>query len=318
MALVSERFLKRQDIALLVALMLTGLVLLLLPAGAKLSLGSFTVRVFFAPLELPLYQSRSLVTAWRENAELRDQLVRLRLENIALTSARRDNDQLRSLLALGDRAGWTLLSAQIIGREPALLTPDLIINRGSSSGLSRGMVAIAPQGLVGKITDVGAATATVRTVFDPQSRVSAIDLRSRVLGVFRSMRGSQCLFDMVPVRTDVRPGDTVVTSGYGQMFPFGLMLGIVDRVETNKRSLIYQITVRPALDINTLSYVSVVTGGAVPSLPSLAAPAMPDSSGQGAARRRRTSVLSRALKLQLPQLRMEIPDTIQLTPERPR
>ncbi len=286
MAFVTERFLKRQDIALLAALLLTGVVLLLLPAGVKLSLGNFTVRVFFAPLELPLYQSRSLVTAWHENAELREQLVRLKLENIALTSARRDNDQLRALLALGDRADWTLLPAQIIGREPALLTPDLIIGRGSSAGLSRGMVAIAPQGLIGKITDVGAATATVRTVFDPQSRVSAIDLRSRVLGVFRSMRGSQCLFDMVPVRTDVRPGDTVVTSGYGQLFPYGLMLGIVDRVETNKRSLIYQISVRPAIDINALSYVSVVTGGAVPALPSLAAPATPDSSGQGAMRRR--------------------------------
>ncbi|HTY08722.1 MAG TPA: rod shape-determining protein MreC [Candidatus Edwardsbacteria bacterium] len=315
MPLISDRLLKRQDIAQLAALLLVCVVLLLLPAGLKQGAGDGVVRVFFAPLELPLYQFRSLLDSWRQNADLRQRLADAQLESIRLRRAQAENHQLRSLLGLRGQQAWTLSTAQITGREPALLTPDLIIDKGAAAGLARGMVAVVPQGLVGKITEVNESSSTVQTVFDPQSRVSAIDTRSRLLGVFRTSKGTQCILDRVPIRTDIKPGDTIVTSGYGQLFPYGLLLGVVDRVETNARSLIYQIAVRPALDVNALDYVAVVTGGAMPALPSLQPPALPDSSGGS---RRRAARRAPSLKLMLPQIRIELPDTVQLKQERPQ
>lgn len=310
---VPTRLMRRGDIALLAALLLASLALSLLPADWQQGLGTGVVRVCFAPLELPAFQVRSLLASWRENQSLRDQLAAARLDAIRSTEARRENDRLRSLLALRDRGTWTVVAAQVAGREPALLTPDLLIDLGSDHGLRPGMIAFAPEGVVGTVTAVQSGSATVRTIFDPQSRVSAIDLRSRVLGVFRTTGGSRCILDRVPVRSDVRAGDTIVSSGYGQLFPFGLPLGVVSGVTTRTNSLTCLIDIDPVLDANRLTHLLVITGGG-PGRPAVLEPAPVPGVPPGASRRR--TVPSAALRIITPSPRIELPETLQLLPER--
>jgi rod shape-determining protein MreC len=316
MPLLPSKFLRRQDIAVLTAFLLACLALVALPAGIKQDFGDGVVRIFFAPLELPVFQLKAMVGSWLENDDLRQKLARVKLENISLTGARRENDQLRTLFNLKNRSSWTVIAAQVAGREPALLTPDLRIDQGSASGLQNGMIAFSTDGVVGKVTGVQSDAATVQTIFDPQSRVSAIDLRSRVLGVFRTVKGSRCILDRVPVRSDIRQGDTIVTSGYGQLFPFGLPLGVVEEVAASNRNLTYLITIRPALDINRLNHLFIITEGIVPSLPALEAAAVPGAEPVRQRRERATTAPSPALKLNVPQLRIELPDTLSLQPER--
>ncbi|MDI6738775.1 MAG: rod shape-determining protein MreC [Candidatus Edwardsbacteria bacterium] len=311
-----SKLLRRQDIAALAAFLLACLSLMILPAGLKQVIGDGVVRIFFAPLELPALQLKALLGSWRENNDLRQELAQVKLENIALTQARRENDRLRSLLGFKSRLSWTVVAAQVSGREPALLTPDLRIDKGAASGLGAGMIAFSTDGVVGRITGVQPDAATVQTIFDPQSRVSAIDHRSRVLGVFRTVKGSRCILDRVPVRSDVREGDTIVTSGYGQLFPFGLPLGVIDKVAASNRSLTYLITVRPALDVNRLNHLFVITGGTAPALPVLETAAVPGGEPARPRRERASSDLSPALRLNVPQLRIELPDTLKLQPER--
>ncbi|GEM_PF-237341 len=307
------KIMRRHDVAVLAAFLLSSLALAALPGGFKRSMGNAVVRVFYAPLQLPLYQLRSLLIAWEENLELRRLLAEARLKNLSLNEARRENDRLRALLGQRGRREWALVPAQVTGREPALLAPELRIDRGGDGGLDTGMVAFTVDGLVGKITDIRPDGATVRTVFDPQSRVSAIVLRSRVLGVFRTVRGTKCILDRVPVRSDVRQGDTIVTSGYGWLFPFGLPLGVVEEVVSHSRSLTLQIAVRPALDADRIDHLFVIAGGATPQLPALvpAGDAVADSLR---ARRRRRAAGTAVLKLAVPRLLIELPDTLGLQP----
>lgn len=315
MPILNAKILRRQDVAVLAAFLVACAALLALPAGLKQGLGDGVVRIFFAPLELPLLQCKSLIVSWSENLDLRRELAAVRLENMALTEARRENDRLRSLLDLRGRSSWTVVAAQVTGREPALLTPDLRIDRGDADGIRPGMIAFSTEGVVGKITGVQPDAATVQTIFDPQSRISAIDLRSRVLGVFRTVKGSHAILDRVPVRSDVREGDTLVTSGYGQLFPFGLPVGVIDQVTASSRSLTCLIRVRPALDANRTSHVFVITGGSGPVLPPLEAAAVP---GAEPARRRPRAAAAPPLMLMAPQHSIELPDTLNLTPERGR
>lgn len=316
MPFFTAKIMRRQDVAVLAAFLVACLALLALPTGFKHGLGNGVVRIFFAPLELPLLQFKSLIVSWRENLDLRQELTAVRLENIALKEARRENDRLRSLLDLKGRSSWNVVAAQVTGREPALLTPDLRIDRGADDGVGGGMIAIATDGVVGRITDVRGSAATVQTIFDPQSRVSAIDLRSRVLGVFRTVKGSHCILDRVPVRSDVREGDTLVTSGYGQLFPFGLPVGVIDQVTTSSRSLTYLIRVRPFLDANRVSHLFIITSGSGPALPPLEAAAVPGVEPPRPRRQRASSLPP--LMLIAPQHLIELPDTLNLQPERGR
>jgi rod shape-determining protein MreC len=173
------------------------------------------------------------------------------------------------------------------------------------------MVAIWPGGLVGRVSGVDGATATIQTVFHPDSRVSAIDLRSRVLGIYRCLPGKGAVLDLVPLRSDIAPGDTLVSSGYGGVFPFGLRLGRVGRVEPDARRLQLRVGVEPALDLNRLSQTLIITGGQSPPLPSLAVPLPADTASQKP-RLRQPALMRPALKIRPPQPRIVTPDTLKL------
>ncbi len=290
---------------MLIAGLILSLVLILLPGPFRQALGNKVVATIFAPLSYPVYQLKSLFNSWNENTVLRQRLAEVSLENISFREAVQENDGLRKLLELKSRASWQLKSAQIVGREPSVLTPVLVVDLTSQPGIENDMVAISDMGLVGKISEVGPKHSTIRTIFDSETRVSAIVIRSRVLGIFRMDKGKNCILDRVPLRADVLPGDTVLTSGYGQIFPYGLLLGTVEKIKIDKRQLTLNIEIKPSLNINRASQVMVITGGVNPSVPSLKKIQTADSS---AARLRRRSKIP--TKPQLIIRMPEVPSTI--------
>jgi len=269
MFLFNRRIWQRHDIAALIAALMVSAVLAVLPYGFKWALGGGVVRTVFAPLEYPASQLRSLFSSWKDNQNLRQRLAETTLENISLKDAARQNDEFRKMLGLKSRTQWLLRPGRVAGREPAAMAPSLVIEPSDTAGIVEDMPAISDMGLVGKVTGTGGAYLQVSTVFDKDSRVSAIVSRSRVLGIFRTDRGQKCILDRVPLRSDVKEGDTVLTSGYGQVFPAGLLLGIVERIRIDKRQLTLNIEIRPSLDLNRLGQLFIITGGVNPPLPEL-------------------------------------------------
>lgn len=314
MRLLNFRFLKRTEWASFGAAVIFSAVLMAMPLGVKLWLGQKVVGTVFAPLEWPLSRARSLLNSWKENSVLKDQLAGLSLERSALMEAARENAGLRQALGLKGLSLWNLSAAQITGREPVLLSPDLLIDKGTGDSLSPGMVVISTLGLVGLISGADEGQSTVQTVFSPDSRVSAIDLRSRVLGIFKTQAGNFCLFDRVPLRADVSIGDTIVSSGYGGVFPYGLMLGVVEEAGADKRKLVLDVKVRPALDLNRINQVMVIRGGPNPPLPLLALVPLPDTMASKTKRRR--SPAQPRIMIRAPEFRIELPDTTPLQLER--
>lgn len=275
---LSKKIWQRHDIAVLAAALLACLVLALLPFPAKQSLGDGVVRTVFAPLQLGAAQIRAMIFSRAENRDLRLRLAECQQEVFSLQQAARDNDQLRSLLDLKGRSRWLLQPVWVIGREPGTRGPRLLVGFSDSLTIEDGRAAVSEMGLVGKVEGAGQGRAGIRTVFDPDSRVSAFLPRSRTLGIFRTDQAMNCILDRVPLRLDVKPGDTVLTSGYGGVFPPGLMLGRVSEVYTDPRQLTMHIEVDPSLDLDHLSHLFVITGGVNPLLPELQPPRSPEGS----------------------------------------
>jgi len=97
--------------------------------------------------------------------------------------------------------------------------------------------------------------ARVRLLTDPASRVAVRDSRSGVLGVVRMKGDSHLQMDHVAIESDVQPGDKLVTAGIGGVFPEGLSVGTVTRVDRVAASLLLQIEVSPAAAIDKLDYL---------------------------------------------------------------
>lgn len=127
-----------------------------------------------------------------------------------------------------------VIAAPVVGRSADHWWQQVTLGRGSRVGIQVGFIVTTTGGLVGRITSVTPNTSRVLLISDPTSQVGVILSRSRYVGFLQGKSASQAVmqfFDKVP---DVRPGDTVSTSPYSQVFPSGLPVGKVESVNLSK------------------------------------------------------------------------------------
>lgn len=194
----------------------------------------------------------------KENEELQQKAARLFLENSLLKEAERENERLRELLGFQDRSQFQLVPAEVIGWNPDRNVNSILINIGHVGGIRRNMPVITPDGLVGKVCRVMPYVSVVQLLLDPNCRVSSVVQRSRVFGIVEWEKGTLCLLRNIPVMSDVREGDTIVTSGMGGIFPKGLRVGSVQSVTEEKWGLFKKVTVNPEVDFTHLEEVFVL------------------------------------------------------------
>ncbi len=203
----------------------------------------------------------NLYAVEQENRILRAKLVRYNAMRLELSEVLADNGQLRSLLGLKQAlGGWKLAPASVIARSPSTWFDTVVVDRGTSSGVRPGQAVIAPQGVVGRVVGASASTATVMLILDPRSGAGAIDARSQAAGVVSGANPVSGLltFKLFSHRPNIDSGDAVVTSGYSQYYPKGLLIGQVTRVAKSQYGLTETATVRPSVDFNNLARVMIV------------------------------------------------------------
>lgn len=216
---------------------------------------------------------RHVFTLEKQNQALKQKLLQYNSMKLELSQLIAQNGHLRGLLALrGTLAHWHLQAADIISRNPNAWFQTVVINRGASSGIHTGMAVIVPQGVVGRVIAVTPATATVMLALDPKSGIGAIDVRSQSVGVIegRDPVTGTLKLQLFAHHPDIAVGDAIITSGYSQYYPKGLLIGQVVSVKHVQFGLTEQARVKPAVNFNRLQTVMVVlshpSGNSVPPI----------------------------------------------------
>jgi rod shape-determining protein MreC len=239
-----------------------GAVGLLVLLGALARMGVLR-DVTAAILSPPQSLFRFLISGARmgsENARLRDAAARLALENFALREAELENVRLRTLLDFKAASWFQLEPAAVLARDAGRFGRALKISKGRGAGLGVNMPVVNHEGLVGKVIEVDAGSSFVQILRDPDCRVSALVQRSRVAGILAwDPREGVRLLD-VPHHADVEVGDLIVTSGLGEIFPKGILVGRVESVTFEEAHLFRRIEVEPFVDFSHLEEVFVITG----------------------------------------------------------
>jgi len=200
----------------------------------------------------------------RENREMSAELIRLRQRVGELVLVERENFELRSQLNFGRRSGLNLICCEVIGRDLSGWWETVRIGQGHTDGVYEKQAVVTPDGLVGKTMDVSPHTADVFLISDPKCRVSARIRRTGAFGVVAG-RGvawngnAGCRMDFINANIAVRPGDEVVTSGLGGVFPKGLVIGYVEKAYRDASGLYQYADIVPKADLGRLSYVFVVS-----------------------------------------------------------
>jgi rod shape-determining protein MreC len=197
----------------------------------------------------------------RENATLRGENEQLRVQAMQVGETREENARLRRLLVLRDRLPLATVAGEVIGREAGGWVRSLTVNRGRGDGIAQQTPVIVPDGLVGRVVQVHRGAAVIQLLNDPASTVGAVVQRTRTAGLVEGDAGGTLRFKfMARDGASVAPGDLVVTSGLGTLFPKGLPVGRVVRVEDKGSALFHFAVLAPAVDFSRVEEVLLVTG----------------------------------------------------------
>ncbi len=197
----------------------------------------------------------------RENDVLRGENEQLRVQALQAGETREENARLRRLLVLRDRLPLATLAGEVIGREAGGWVRSLTVNRGRGDGIAQQTPVIVPDGLVGRVVQVHRGAAVIQLLNDPASTVGAVVQRTRTAGLVEGDAGGALRFKfMARDGASVAPGDLVVTSGLGTLFPKGLPVGRVVKIEDKGSALFHFAVLAPAVDFSRVEEVLLVTG----------------------------------------------------------
>jgi rod shape-determining protein MreC len=214
--------------------------------------------------------SKTLRELEEENAKFKTENDGLRAENKALRGVEEENLRLKKALSYQDASPFMLVPARLLGRTPANWWHSVEVDKGAIDGVEVGLAVLTPDGLVGRVTRVTEHISTVQLITDELCKVAGSvdgaredDKQGIVHVEVRGDRTASALRPRMVMRFVVdrylsKPGQMIVTTGVGQVFPPGVPIGRV--VEWHSQVLEGQAVLEPAVDLQMLSDVFIVTG----------------------------------------------------------
>jgi rod shape-determining protein MreC len=216
--------------------------------------------------------SGDVLRAKGENERLRAELAQTRGELARVHTDARELEQLRALAGLSRRVGYPAgtqpVTARVIARSPTVWYSKAQIDQGSDDGVEVGDPVVNGDGLVGKITQANGGSSVVTLIADEESAVSAQVMPGGSGGVVKPEVGkpNDMLLDYIERGQRVRRGAMVLTSGtrsskLESLFPRGIPIGRVGRVDSEEYELYQRVHIEPFADLRRLDFVQVLTDG---------------------------------------------------------
>jgi len=206
------------------------------------SAAEYLVEPVYHVVEWPVRAVRNLQGQFQSRRSLRHENERLSMKILSLEGALQrldtltaENSRLRSLFEGANSQSFEYRFAELIRVDLDPFSHKVLIDRGSSDGVTRGQAVIDGAGVMGQVEDVHLHFSTVRLISDPNHalpvQINRTGLRTVAFGSGET--GSLSLLS-IPRQADVREGDLIVTSGLGDRFPGGYpvaRVSIIDREE---------------------------------------------------------------------------------------
>lgn len=172
-----------------------------------------------------------------------------------------ENEALKEKMNLTEKySAYDTVSADVINKDVSNYGSNLVLNVGTKDGIKEKMTVISDQGLVGYILKVSKNTSTVKVITDPASTVSCnISTTDESVICKGTLDNNQTLrVTYIPIDTDLIVGDSVETSGVGQIYAKGIHIGIIKEIITTTNATDRYAIVEPAVDFSKLNTVLVI------------------------------------------------------------
>ncbi|VAX17653.1 Rod shape-determining protein MreC [hydrothermal vent metagenome] len=266
-------FKKHQDITIISVLLIVTLLLLLSNLNKKESLSAVerVVMTAFSPFQDSVaWVTKKISFGWddyiylvgvkKENKRLKEAADKLMFENTILVEQLKHYGRLGKLLTFPKLDEVFFEAASVIGRDTTGRVKQLTINKGSDHGIKKNMPVVTHRGLVGRVVLSGSNFSKVLLITDVRSAIDALVQETRaglvVVGANSRLLDTRYL----AVNSNVKDGDQVVSSGFGGVFPKGLLIGVLKNVSVMKDSLFLSAQLQPLADLDRIEEALVLKG----------------------------------------------------------
>lgn len=193
----------------------------------------------------------------KENAELKNKL-------LEYDKLKEENDRLREVLNFkNSKANYEYIGTEIIGYSGESFSDGYIIDKGENDGLKKDMVVISDKGLVGQVTSTGSNWSIVESLLNENIAVSVMVNSTRettgiLKGYVTRTNNGLTKVTNLPLDSEIKEGDVILTSGLGQIYPKEIRIGEVISVESDEIKVMKTAIVKPYVDFNKLEELFVI------------------------------------------------------------
>ena len=200
----------------------------------------------------------------QENKELAAKNAELENQLIEYNRMKDENTRLREMFNYSEaHQNYNYLGCNIVGYSGGNISNGYIIDKGTNDGVKKDMVVITPAGLVGKVTKSESSYSIVQTILNENIAVASMVESTRettgiLQGVTDSKNKNLTILSNIPIDSEIKEGDIILTSGLGGMYPQEIRIGEVVSVEVDSVGIMKKAIVKPYVDFNKLEDLFVV------------------------------------------------------------
>lgn len=200
--------------------------------------------------------------------DLKKELERLENENSTLQAEIQtkeilveDNKRLNELLKLKERyVQFDTVPVKIRYKSTNNFSDYVLIDAGKDFGLEKNMIVLSEAGLYGKIIEVYDEESKVQTITDPSSKISVNVGKNldSIIAQGTMKKEDKLILNLIPDNADISLGDQVVTSGVGGVYPKGIVVGKISKVENMSKLSDKSVEVTPNKNLGDIEVLLVI------------------------------------------------------------
>jgi rod shape-determining protein MreC len=199
-----------------------------------------------------------------ENEYLRARNRYLESRGLDYDVIKKQNERMRDKLGFVDRnTQYEFIACNIVARSGGGIIDNYTVDKGTKDGVLKGMIVVTADGLVGQVTDTANSYSIVQTIASENIAVSAMVKNTEenngiVKGYREFNRKLLAKIYHLPLDSNIKEGDVILTRGQGFLYPKGIRIGYVIEVEEDRGKIQKNAVIQPYVDFNRTEEVLIV------------------------------------------------------------
>ncbi len=230
--------------------------------------GLFIEKIVSAPIDFvanKMKESKEKKDIYKKYKDMKQKYEKTKLLEARYKEVNKELEELEDTLKINSSLSKnSYLNATVVNRDIGYWYNTITINKGSKNGIEKDMAVITSKGLIGKITNVSNFNSTVKllTNEDINNKISVkIEIGNHyVYGILTGYDSSTNCFQIegISENTEIPTESMVTTTGMGDIFPSGVLIGRVKRVSTDNFDLARTVEIEPYVNFDDINYVTVL------------------------------------------------------------